>query len=109
MNRGAFSGGDAGARGAAVVRLNTRSVERMKVALGLLLGLAIGAVCRYLVIPLPAPPVLPGALLVVAMTLGYIAADRWTGLREARHKHLCGGPDGRTRSDAMRPGSTPQR
>lgn len=108
MNRGTFPEGDAGARGAAVVRLNTRSVERMKVVLGLLLGLAIGAVCRYLVIPLPAPPVLPGALLVVAMTLGYIAADRWLGLREARHKHLCGGPHGSTRSKALRSGSAPR-
>ena len=108
MNRRAFPEGDAGARGAAVLRLNTRSVERMKVVLGLLLGLAIGAVCRYLVIPLPAPPVLTGALLVVAMTLGYIAADRWLGLREARHKHLCGGPNGSIRSKAPRSGSAPR-
>jgi len=107
MKRGVFPDGGAGARGATVIRLNTRSVERMKVALGLLLGLAIGAVCRYLVIPLPAPPVLTGALLVVAMTVGYIAADRWLGLREARHRHLCGGPDGSARSSGLRSGTAP--
>ncbi|SMF03727.1 XapX domain-containing protein [Tistlia consotensis] len=43
--------------------------------LGLLLGLAIGAACRWLDLPLPAPPRLVGALLVVTMTLGFMAAD----------------------------------
>jgi XapX domain-containing protein len=43
---------------------------------GLLLGLVIGAGCRILNIPSPAPPKLIGALLVVAMTVGFIAADR---------------------------------
>lgn len=44
----------------------------MKIALGLLLALAIGVVCRLAAIPLPAPPVLFGALLVLATTLGYV-------------------------------------
>jgi XapX domain-containing protein len=48
-----------------------------KTLLGLVLGLAIGAVCRALEIPSPAPPVLQGALLVLAMTLGHLGADRW--------------------------------
>jgi XapX domain-containing protein len=43
---------------------------------GLLLGLIIGAGCRALNIPSPAPPKLTGALLVVAMTVGFIVADR---------------------------------
>lgn len=42
-------------------------------ALGL--GLAIGAGCRWFDLPLPAPPRLVGALLVLAMTLGYLAAN----------------------------------
>jgi XapX domain-containing protein len=42
---------------------------------GLLLGLAIGAACRWFDLPLPAPPRLVGALLVLAMTLGFLAAD----------------------------------
>ena len=82
--------------------LRITGVERIKVVMGLLLGLGIGALCRFLAIPSPAPPVLPGALLVVAMTLGYIAADRWLCRRQARHTHLCGGPDGRAPSEARR-------
>jgi XapX domain-containing protein len=82
------------------------ALERVKVVLGLLLGLGIGALCRFLAIPSPAPPVLPGALLVVTMTLGYIAADRWLCRRQALHAHLCGGPDGRAPSAARRVDST---
>lgn len=41
---------------------------------GITLGLAIGAGCRWLDIPVPAPPRIEGALLVVAMTCGYTLA-----------------------------------
>lgn len=68
----------------------------MKIALGLLLALAIGIACRLVAIPLPAPPVLIGALLVLAMTLGYAATDRFAAQREAKAKPLCGGPVGKT-------------
>jgi XapX domain-containing protein len=78
------------------------AVERVEVVLGLLLGLGIGALCRFLAIPSPAPPVLPDALLVVAMTLGYIAADRWLCRRQALQAQLCGGPDARTLSAGRR-------
>jgi XapX domain-containing protein len=44
--------------------------------LGLLVGFAIGAGCRFFDIPSPAPPRLIGALLLVAMTVGFVAADR---------------------------------
>lgn len=40
---------------------------------GILLGLMIGSFCRYFDVPLPAPPKVVGALLVVAMTLGFLA------------------------------------
>jgi XapX domain-containing protein len=40
------------------------------------LGLGIGAGCRWFDLPLPAPPKLVGALLVLAMTLGFLGADR---------------------------------
>lgn len=83
--------------------MSRTGVDRLKVGLGLLLGLAIGALCRVLGIPSPSPPVLAGALLVVAMTLGYIATDRWLVQREARNKPLCGGPDGSTRGHASPP------
>ena len=66
----------------------------MKVAIGLALAFAIGAVCRLTAVPLPAPPVLIGALLVVAMSVGYAVTDRFAAHREARHRTLCGGPTG---------------
>ena len=76
--------------------MTAASTQRLKIGLGLLLGLAIGFLCRVLHIPSPAPTMLPGALLVVSMTLGYTGIDRWAN-REARHKPLCGGPDGTTK------------
>jgi XapX domain-containing protein len=66
----------------------------VKVAIGLALALAIGVVCRLTTVPLPAPPVLIGALLVVAMSVGYAATDRFAAHREARNRALCGGPTG---------------
>jgi XapX domain-containing protein len=42
---------------------------------GLVLGIAIGAACRWFDLPLPAPLALVGAILVVAMTLGFLGAD----------------------------------
>ena len=44
------------------------------IALGL--GLTIGVGCRWFDLPLPAPPKIVGALLVVAMTLGFLVAGR---------------------------------
>jgi len=69
----------------------------MKIALGFLLAFAIGVSCRLAAIPLPAPPVLIGALLVLAMTLGYVVTDRLFAQREAKMKPLCGGPSGETK------------
>jgi XapX domain-containing protein len=48
----------------------------MRLILGFVLALAIGAVCRLARIPSPAPNALIGSLLVVAMSVGYIVADR---------------------------------
>jgi XapX domain-containing protein len=47
----------------------------MAAALGIVLGLAIGMSCRWFDIPLPAPPKLVGALLVVAMTAGFVGTE----------------------------------
>jgi XapX domain-containing protein len=47
--------------------------------IGILLGLVIGAACRWFDIPLPAPPNLTGALLVGAMTLGFLSASHFVG------------------------------
>ncbi|MFP2931056.1 DUF1427 family protein [Pyxidicoccus sp. 3LG] len=51
----------------------------MLAILGLVLALTIGAGCRWLDIPLPAPPKLQGALLVLAMTIGFMLGDRLLG------------------------------
>ncbi len=53
-----------------------------KSLLGLLLAFAIGAGCRLFDVPVPSPPKLMGALLVLTITVGYVAAD-----------HLLGGAD----------------
>lgn len=79
----------------------------MKIVIGLLRGLSIGVVCRLGEITLPAPPAFVGALLVLAMTIGYNLTDRFAADRDARHRHLCGGPTGelgrrRVEADAAR-------
>jgi XapX domain-containing protein len=48
----------------------------MKATIGLVLAFLVGFGCRAFGIPSPAPPMILGALLVVAMTVGYIAVDR---------------------------------
>jgi XapX domain-containing protein len=65
----------------------------MKLVIGLVLGFIIGALCNVFAIPVPAPPVIEGALLVVAMTLGYGVVDRFVKA-PATTKHQCGGPSG---------------
>jgi len=58
----------------------------------------IGAGCRYFDIPAASPPVIPGALIVLAMTLGYSSMDRLVSKKNqhavATTKGLCGGPTG---------------
>jgi len=70
----------------------------MKIAIGLLVSFLVGVGCRFFDVPVPSPPVLPGALLVVAMTLGYSATDRAliSKAKLSTTKHLCGGPTGLT-------------
>lgn len=71
-----------------------------KTFIGLLLGFCIGMGCSLLTIPVPAPPVLVGALLVVAMTSGYIITDKFIcPLRPKKEEMQCGGPTGETNDD----------
>ncbi|MFI4882863.1 MAG: DUF1427 family protein [Phycisphaerales bacterium JB064] len=51
----------------------------LKTAIGFVLAFGLGAVCRWVDIPVPAPNRLMGAMLVLAVTLGYLAADRAIG------------------------------
>lgn len=41
----------------------------------LALAFGLGAICRFFEIPVPSPPKIFGAVLVVAITLGYTATD----------------------------------
>jgi XapX domain-containing protein len=70
----------------------------MKFVVGLLISCAVGVFCRIFDIPVGSPPVIPGALLVLAMTLGYSVTD--TVLKRqnkvATTTQLCGGPTGAT-------------
>ncbi len=43
--------------------------------LGVVVALAIGGLVRLLRLPIPAPPTVYGALMVLGLTLGYLAAD----------------------------------
>ncbi|WP_115718327.1 DUF1427 family protein [Gallaecimonas mangrovi] len=74
----------------------------MRPLLGLLLGLLIGAGCRLLGIPLPAPQALIGALLVLAMTLGYGLVGLLNSCRPATQQSNCGGPSGRRQTGGIR-------
>ena len=67
-----------------------------RILIGLVLSFLIGAACRYFDIPAASPPVIPGALIVLAMTLGYTSMDRVVSRRQhaATTKSLCGGPTG---------------
>ena len=47
----------------------------MKSMIGVVLAFALGFACRAFGIPSPAPPLILGALLVMTMTIGYIAVD----------------------------------
>jgi XapX domain-containing protein len=71
----------------------------IKLIVGIILGLAIGGACRWFDIPVPSPPKLTGALLVVAMTIGYMLTDKliatWFSAKgPSTTQEMCGGPTG---------------
>ena len=73
-----------------------RRGQRMKFVIGLVISFAVGVGCRYFDIPVGSPAVIPGAILVLAMTLGYSSTDRLMNRagRLATTARLCGGPTG---------------
>lgn len=51
----------------------------LKLVIAALIAFGIGFGCRWFKLPVPAPPTLAGVLLVVAITLGYLAAGALRG------------------------------
>ncbi len=68
----------------------------MKLLIGVVVSFVVGGGCRYFDIPVPSPPVIPGALLVLAMTIGYSSTNALLNRKGnlATTAHLCGGPMG---------------
>jgi len=68
----------------------------MKLLIGVVVSFVVGVGCRYFDIPVPSPPVIPGALLVLAMTIGYSSTNALLNRKGslATTTHLCGGPTG---------------
>jgi len=71
----------------------------IKIILGFVLALLIGAGCRWFDIPVPSPPKILGAMLVVAMAVGYTVTDKliaskFTAKGPATRQNICGGPTG---------------
>lgn len=42
---------------------------------GVIVALGLGALVRFLRLPVPAPPTIYGALMVLGLTLGYLAMN----------------------------------
>lgn len=78
------------------------ALMRMKAVIGLTLAFGIGAVCRLADIPLPAPPAVVGAVLVLSMTLGYLLMNKLASHRLDRSRSHCGGPSGELPSSETR-------
>lgn len=49
----------------------------MKFAVGLVIAFLLGVGTSYFDLPAPAPPKIKGALLILAITIGYIAGDNY--------------------------------
>ena len=76
----------------------------IKIVAGMVLGLLVGASCRWFDIPLPGPPKLVGAFLIVSITFGYLATDKLMANKfpskgPALTQDMCGGPNGKVISN----------
>ena len=76
----------------------------MKFAIGLVISFVVGVSCRYFDLPVASPAVLPGALLVLAMTAGYSSTNKILNHRGkfSTTAHLCGGPTGASADYAVK-------
>jgi XapX domain-containing protein len=71
-----------------------RLERQVKTAIAFTIALLIGAGCRWFEIPVPSPPKLIGALLVLTMSVGYLATDRLMARSQsATHRHSSARPD----------------
>jgi XapX domain-containing protein len=66
--------------------------EAMNTAVAFVIALLIGAGCRWFEIPVPSPPKLIGALLVLTMTVGYLATDRLIARTQAATQRRSSAP-----------------
>lgn len=81
---------------ASLAILKGRRRKSMKLLIGVVVSFVVGLGCRYFDIPVPSPPVVPGAVLVLAMTIGYSSTNALLNRKGklATTAHLCGGPTG---------------
>ncbi len=71
----------------------------IKIIAGLILGMLIGAACRWFDVPLPGPPRLVGVLIIASITVGYMTTDKliaghFSAKGPAFMQEMCGGPTG---------------
>ncbi|MEO1657775.1 MAG: DUF1427 family protein [Pseudomonadota bacterium] len=72
----------------------------LRIVIGFALAFCIGAICRIAGVPVPAPPAIIGASLVVAMTVGFLLADKRLSHRPHTQTSNCAGPTGDTSNAA---------
>lgn len=65
-----------------------------RLVIGYILAFSIGIICRLANIPVPAPPAILGALVVVSMTSGYVLVDLKLRKRAATQIDNCAGSKG---------------
>jgi XapX domain-containing protein len=75
-----------------------RLPSSFSLALGLPVAFAVGFLASLAGIPVPAPPTVLGGLVVMAMTLGYLFADRFLVSRPSSSEDVCAGPSGAIKS-----------
>jgi len=49
----------------------------LKYLMSVLIAFCLGGACKFWNLPLPSPPILLGALMVLSMTVGYLVVDKY--------------------------------
>jgi XapX domain-containing protein len=58
------------------------NANQVKYIFSLVIAFALGAICHLWDLPSPAPPMLLGAGMVMAMTSGFMVADKLLGRKD---------------------------